>query len=389
VIGVYVHFPYCLSKCPYCDFASYVASRVPHEEYARAVERELGLRSEEFSGLGPVRSIFFGGGTPSLWDVGCVAAVLEAIARTLPVTADAEISLEANPGAAEMERFRALKEAGVNRLSLGVQSFADPTLRALGRRHSGVEAEAAVERALGAGFAHVSLDLIHGAAGQTLEGARSDARRAAATGVDHVSDYALTLEGLAVEVPMARAVREGRLRVPDGDAQADMGHAVRGELHAAGFARYEISNFARRGSRCAHNLGYWSGAPYLGVGVGAFGASATRRYGNARDPVAYLAALSEGQLPPGESESLPETVRFSERIFLGLRLIEGLDLRALAREFGEGPVGNLRQKAERLQRAAPPGLDGPLGAHLILEPDRLALTEGGLDLHSEIAARLL
>jgi oxygen-independent coproporphyrinogen-3 oxidase len=199
----------------------------------------------------------------------------------------------------------------------------------------------------------------------------------------------LTLEGLAVDVPMARAVREGRLRVPDGDAQADMGHAVRSELRAAGFARYEISNFARDGSRCAHNLGYWSGAPYLGVGVGAFGATAVRRYGNARDPAAYLAALSEGRLPPGESESLPDAVRLSERIFLGLRLIDGIDLRALAREFGENPVLELWQKAIRLQQAAPSGQRGALGTHLTVEQDRIALTEGGLDLHSEIAARLL
>jgi putative oxygen-independent coproporphyrinogen III oxidase len=386
VFGVYVHFPYCLSKCPYCDFASYVASRVPHEEYARAIQLELRLRAGEFVGLGTVRSVFFGGGTPSLWDVGCVDAVLRAIERTFPVAAEVEVSLEANPGAADAERFRALREAGVNRLSLGVQSFADRALHTLGRRHSGVEAEAAVERALRAGFSHVSLDLIHGAAGQTVDGARADARRGAATGVDHVSDYALTLEGLAVEVPMARAVRDGRLRVPDGDTQSDMGEAVRQELRGAGFTRYEISNFARNGARCAHNLGYWNGLPYLGVGVGAYGATPARRYGNGRDPTAYLAALADGHLPPGESETLTADLRFSERVFLSLRLTEGLDLRALATEFGDAPVSRLKDKA--LQLLAGGGREAA-NPYLALDQDRLALTDAGFDLHSEIAARLL
>jgi oxygen-independent coproporphyrinogen-3 oxidase len=386
MIGVYVHFPYCLSKCPYCDFASYVASRVPHEEYSAAIQRELQLRADEFSGLGPVQSIFFGGGTPSLWDVSCVDSVLRAIERILPCAKEVEVSLEANPGAAEADRFRALREAGVNRLSLGVQSFADRALQTLGRRHSGVEAEAAVERALRAGFQHVSLDLIHGAAGQTVEGARADARRGAATGVDHVSDYALTLEGLAVDVPMARAVRDGRLQVPNGDVQSDMGAAVREELRAAGFARYEISNFARGDARCAHNLGYWNGRPYLGIGVGAYGATRSRRYGNGRDPQAYLTALAEGRLPAGESEPLDDGVRFSERVFLGLRLSEGLDLRALVDEFGEAPVGLLREKARRLANGASHGGPGP---YLSVDPERIVLSEAGLDLHSELAARLL
>jgi oxygen-independent coproporphyrinogen-3 oxidase len=377
--GVYVHFPYCLSKCPYCDFASFVSARVPHEDYARAVELELSLRAEEFAACGPVKSIFFGGGTPSLWDVGCVASVLRTIAGRFPLEGDLEVSLEANPGAAEADRFAALREAGVTRLSLGVQSFEDRTLRALGRRHSGVEAEAAVERALRAGFDHVSLDLIHGASGQSVDGARADARRGAATGVDHVSDYALTLEGLAVDVPMARAVREGRLDVPDGDVQSEMGTAVRAELSAGGFVRYEISNFARGGARCLHNLGYWQGRPYLGLGVGAYGATDSRRYGNTRDPRAYLAALGEGRLPPGESEPLGAETRFSERVFLGLRLSEGLELSSLEEEFGPAQVDTLRRKARELGDPE----------FLSLQGQRLRLSERGLDLHSELCARLL
>jgi putative oxygen-independent coproporphyrinogen III oxidase len=311
--------------------------------------------------------------------VSCVASVLRAIHDALPAVAEVEVSLEANPGAAEAERFASLREAGVTRLSLGVQSFEDRTLRALGRRHSGGEAEAAVERALRAGFRHVSLDLIHGAAGQTVEGARADARRGVDTGVDHLSNYALTLDGLAVEVPMARAVREGRLRVPDADLQSDMGAAVREELLRGGLVRYEVSNFARGAARCAHNLGYWRGHPYLGLGVGAYGASGARRYGNTRDVRVYLAALAEGRLPAGESEPLDADARFAERVFLGLRLCEGLALGALAKEFGTPPVEALRRKALLLA-------DSQL---LTLREERLVLSEAGLDLHSEISARLL
>jgi oxygen-independent coproporphyrinogen-3 oxidase len=203
--------------------------------------------------------------------------------------------------------------------------------------------------------------------------------RGAATGIDHLSDYALTLEGLAVDVPMARAVREGRLAVPDGDVQSDMGLAVRDVLAAAGFVRYEISNFAREASRCAHNLGYWQGRPYLGLGVGAYGATLSRRYGNTREPRAYLAALAEARLPPGESEHLGSDTRFTERVFLGLRLSEGLDLVALAEEFGSEAVNSLRRKALAL-------VDSLL---LSLSDERLMLNEAGLDLHSELCARLL
>ncbi|HEX9574755.1 MAG TPA: radical SAM protein, partial [Myxococcales bacterium] len=195
-IGVYIHFPYCLSKCPYCDFASRAEKVIPQERYTRAVLRELRERAPEFAGRRAV-SIYFGGGTPSLWDPEGVDAVLLEVRTRFDVAPSAEITLEANPGTTDEVRFAAFRAAGVNRLSIGVQSFAAPQLVALGRQHSGGDAVRAYRTARAAGFENVSLDLIHGAEGQSTHGAGRDAAAAVALGPEHVSCYALTLTGLA------------------------------------------------------------------------------------------------------------------------------------------------------------------------------------------------
>jgi coproporphyrinogen III oxidase-like Fe-S oxidoreductase len=305
--------------------------------------------------------------------------VLRGIERCLGLPAGLEVSLEANPEDRDADRLKALREAGVNRLSWGVQSFQQPVLRTLGRGHRSDQAALAVELSLQVGFPAVSVDLIYGAAGQDTGSAAQDAVRAAALGVHHVSAYALTLDELAVDVPMARAQRSGKLRVPDADAQAEMGRGLREAIAAAGFARYEVSNFARGEARSIHNLGYWQGRPYVGLGVGAAGATDARRYTNGRGAKPYLEALEAGRLPEGEDDPFDDDIRFRERVFLGLRLVDGLELRSLAARFGEWPVAELRAKAEPLIAG---GLAG-------LENDRLWLTEVGLDLHSLIAARLV
>ncbi len=377
-LGIYIHFPYCRSICPYCDFAVEVAAQVPHERYARAVLTELDLRAGEFEGLGPVCSVFFGGGTPSLWDPAWVAAVLRGLGDRLGLPPGIEVSLEANPEDRDADHLRALREAGVNRLSWGVQSFQQPVLRKLGRGHRSDQAALAVELSLQLGFPSVSVDLIYGAADQEAASAAADASRAAALGVHHVSAYALTLDELAVDVPMARAQRQGKIRIPDGEAQAEMGRRLRETLAVAGFARYEVSNFARDGARSIHNLGYWLGRPYLGLGVGAAGATEARRYTNGRGARAYLEALEGARLPAGEDDPFDDDIRFRERVFLGLRLVEGLALGALEERFGER-VAELRARAAQ----------SVAGGLAELTADRLRLTELGLDLHSEIAARLV
>ena len=378
-LGVYVHFPYCRSKCPYCDFAVHVVREIPHVAYADAVLQELSLRAEAFAGLGPLRSVFFGGGTPSLWDPRQIERVLRAVGDRFPARLPLEVTVECNPDDLDSQGFANLRAAGVTRASIGVQSFDGAVLRGLGRRHDGLTAERAIAAALGAGFASVAVDLIHGGVGHTPSLAARDASLAVQSGVQHVSNYGLTLDELAVDVPLSKWVREGRVQVPDADGQADLGQAARAALVAGGLERYEISNFARPGAMSRHNLGYWAGEPYLGLGVGAYGATPVERYGNPRGVAAYLGPLTQGTLPIGERDPLTVDARFRERVFLGLRLVRGLSLGALALEFGDAAVARLRASAGPFVRMG----------MVVLEADALRLTEAGLDLHSELAVRLL
>lgn len=386
--GVYVHFPFCLSKCPYCDFASTVAKRIPQERYTRAVLAELALRSETEEG-GAADSVFFGGGTPSLWEPRHVGEVLEAIARRVGIAKGAEITLEANPGASDEARFAGYRAAGVNRLSIGVQSFQQKTLTALGRAHDPETAERAFHKARAAGFEQVSLDFIYGVHGQSLSEATEDARRAAALGPDHLSAYALTLdrESLAEEVPLAKRLARGEVRLPPDEAVVEMGQAVREAFGEAGLLRYEISNYARPGAHSKHNALYWTGGDYLAVGVGATGYAAPleegleavgRRYSNLRSADKYLAAVEEGRLPEASVESLGRRERFSERLAMGLRLTCGLELLATCARYGEDAAPRVAE-AKRLCSHGLARFDGT----------RLALTDRGLDVHSAIAARLM
>ncbi|MGZ6142189.1 MAG: radical SAM family heme chaperone HemW, partial [Myxococcales bacterium] len=291
MFGVYVHFPYCLSKCPYCDFASRAEKVIPQERYTEAVLRELSVRAKEFAGREAI-SVYFGGGTPSLWDPPQFARVLREIRSLWKVLPEAEITLEANPGTTDEERFAAFRQAGANRLSIGVQSFAPAQLVSLGRKHTPHDAVRAYQTACRAGFTNVSLDLIHGAEAQTRDGAARDAASAVALGPEHISCYALTLVGLAEEVPMAKAVHRGEIALPDDDAAAAMGESVRAELVKGGYARYEISNYARPGFEAVHNSLYWRGGEYAAAGCGACGfrrkGGGGRRFANDRSPEKYM-----------------------------------------------------------------------------------------------------
>ena len=378
--GVYVHFPYCPSKCPYCDFAVKVVEVVPHRRYARAISRELAWRRAATVGRRAV-SLYIGGGTPSMWEPSALGEVLTALRTAIPVAPDAEITLEANPGASDARRFAAYRALGVNRLSIGVQSFDPRVLAGLGRRHTGSEAERAYFAAREAGLDNLTLDFIFGAPGQELAVAVADVARAAALGPEHLSCYALTLEGLAEDVTLAKQVRRGRVRVPDDEVQSEMGYAIREELGRRGYLRYEISNFARDGKRSRHNSLYWRGEEYLGLGCGACGFSLNdpadpskggRRYGNHRSPDRYLAAVEAGQSPEDWSEELTAGDLFRERMIIGLRMVEGVTLGESCRTFGVDP-NPVREGAARLVARGLATLEG----------DVLALTERGLDFHSE------
>ena len=374
--GVYIHFPYCLSKCPYCDFASRAEKVIPQERYTEAVLRELETRAREFGGREPI-SIYFGGGTPSLWDPPLFARVLAQVRSLWRVRDAAEITIEANPGTTDEERFAAFREAGANRISIGVQSFAPAQLVSLGRKHTPHDAVHAYQTARKAGFTNVSLDLIHGAERQTPELAARDAAAAVALGPEHISCYALTLTGLAEEVPMAKAWQRGEIALPDDEAAADMGEAVRAELVKGGYARYEISNYAHAGFESVHNTLYWRGGEYAAAGCGACGFRKGRRYANDRSPERYMERVEQAGHGEASSEELTPDQHLRERLFTGLRLAEGLDLDDLARELDIPVRDRFAGEIARIVRDGVGELDGSV----------LRLNDRGLDLHSEVSLR--
>jgi putative oxygen-independent coproporphyrinogen III oxidase len=342
-LGVYVHFPWCLQKCPYCDFLSIAKPRqeIPHKAYADATIRELRSRNDSLR-LRRVHSVFFGGGTPSLWEVGELSRVLDALKRTLDFTADVEVTVECNPSSFSLEVGQALRQAGVNRLSLGVQALDGARLEFLGRLHDGPGGLHAVQQAIAAGFSRVSADLIYGVYGQDAAKAEEEVATVAELGVSHLSAYALTIEpGTAFG---ARA-RKGTLPLLAEGVVADSFVAVRDALGARLFHHYETSNFARPGHECRHNLGYWRGEAYLGLGCGAWGTlndgPTAVRYRNTPSPERYLELDSWADPNPFElglayhaCERLDANTRLLERFMLGLRLSEGVDLDAVERELG-------------------------------------------------------
>ena len=290
-LALYVHWPWCVKKCPYCDFNSHESrSEVDEAAYLAALIADLEAALPQVWNR-PVSSIFIGGGTPSLMRAATVEALLAAIRMRVPLHPGAEITLEANPGAAEAEKFAAFRAAGVNRLSVGVQSFDDAKLVALGRIHDSVEARRAIDMAL-TYFERVNIDLMYGLPGQTLAGAASDITTAVGAGVSHISAYHLTLEPNT-------AFHHAPPRLPDEDLAADMQDRVEADLAAAGFEHYETSAFARPGERCRHNLNYWNFGDYLGIGAGAHGKLSNHetiwREARHRNPRNYLEGAARGE----------------------------------------------------------------------------------------------
>ena len=377
--GVYVHFPWCLSKCPYCDFASTTAKVVPEDRYTQALLRELAVRAQGMKGQ-QVDSIFFGGGTPSLWRAELVSQVLDALAHKLSLAPHVEVTLEANPGASDAGRFSEYRSAGVNRLSIGIQSFQPATLKALGREHDGPLAIAAFDKARKAGFDNLSLDFIYGVHGQAPMQALLDAKQAAALQPEHLSAYALTLdkEALAEEVPLARQLARGELVLPPDEEVTGMQRAVEETYANAGLARYEVSNYARKGRHSRHNALYWTGGEYLALGVGATGRLGHRRYSNQRSADKYLVEVEEKGVPSAQEEALDDPTLFRERLAMGLRLTNGVDLEALCRAYGEDCAPR-RAQVELLTK------------HGLLkhQDGRVQLTPAGFDVHSAVCARLM
>lgn len=359
-LGVYVHFPWCLAKCPYCDFYSVTGERdeLPHERYAAAVQAEL-ARRREWIGARTLASVFFGGGTPSLWEPASLAKVLTEIRAAFCGGADAEVTVECNPSSLDERRAAALVEAGVDRLSVGVQSLDAARLRWLGRLHDPAGALAAVDAARAAGARRVSADLLFGLPEQSPEVAVAEALALSARGAGHLSTYALTLEGGTRFGALARA---GKLPLARDEAVADTFFAISDALRGRGLRHYETSNHALPGHEARHNLGYWRGHEYLGLGAGAWGTVSPQggepgvrvRYRNAPSAADYLRAADTWATAPLDSpapplieatERIDAATALSERILLGLRLDEGVDVAAAARSLGVDPWPPARARA--------------------------------------------
>ncbi len=388
MLGIYIHIPFCRSKCAYCDFFSVARARgdVPHEAYAQAIVAQLDCDASAFE-EGPVGSIYFGGGTPSLMQPAFFARVIGAIEERFDCASDCEVSTEANPGSIDAEWCTRVCDAGVNRLSIGVQSFQPELLKTLGRVHSSDEAMTAIAVAQDAGFQSVSIDLMFGIPGQGMAQLEEDLRTAMTFPVEHLSVYQLTIEeGTPLWASQASQASQGL----DEEEMLQQMRTVARMLGRGGWERYEISNFAKPGCACRHNLNYWRYGQYLGLGAGAtsmvrwyrrtdepsnhrtvFG----RRFTQVRDIESYM--RDEGAL--AESEAIDARTAMGEFCFLGLRMHEGISPAAFEACFGvrfETVFGQLSAELVR---------------HDLLEEcgDRLRLTTRGLEISNQVFARFV
>ena len=345
--GVYVHVPFCASRCGYCDFNTYTASEgVVADGYADRVLAELALAARVLGAVPRVATVFFGGGTPTLLPVAELGRILDGIDRAWGLAGDAEVTTEANPESVSPASLRELRAAGFTRISLGMQSAAAHVLAVLDRRHTPGRAAAAAAEARDAGFEHVNLDLIYGTPGETAADFTDSLAMVLDAGVDHVSAYALIVEN---GTRLAARMRRGELPYPDDDVAADRYLAADYTLSGAGFSWYEVSNWARTpADRCRHNLLYWTGGDWWGLGPGAHSHVGGVRWWNVKHPTAYAARLAAGDSPGQGREILTGAQRYSEDVLLRLRLADGLPLPGLE------PAGR-----EAAQRALADGLLDP------------------------------
>jgi putative oxygen-independent coproporphyrinogen III oxidase len=362
--GIYVHVPFCITRCGYCDFNTYTPAElggVNPDAWLQVLRVELEMAAERL-GAPAVHTVFVGGGTPSLLGSARLAAVLDSVRANFVVAADAEITTEANPESTWPEMFAGLRAAGYNRVSLGMQSVAPRVLATLDRVHSPGRAVTAAGEAMAAGFEHVSLDLIYGTPGESDDDLLRSVDAAIDAGVDHVSAYALVVEeGTA----LARRVRRGEIAAPDDDVLAHRYELVDEQLSAAGFDWYEVSNWSRPGGHCRHNLGYWDGGQWWGAGPGAHSHVGSTRWWNVKHPNAYAQILDTSALPVAGFEQLDDRQRHTEDVLLRTRLRKGLPLDLLDTD-----------ERERAAVAVDDGLLTPDGERLVLTDRGRLLADG-------------
>ena len=345
--GVYVHIPFCRRKCFYCDFPSYAGEERWMSRYRKALCREIAAQGCRCLQEGAVRTVYIGGGTPTALAADDLLAVICALRENFRLTGAEEFTVEANPSTVDAKFLERLREAGVNRLSFGVQSFSNVLLTAIGRIHTAREAENAVRMAQKAGL-RVSLDLMYGLPGQTLSDLKDSVARAAALGIGHISVY-----GLAVEdgTPFARMEEAGQLHLPTDDECGDMYDYITAELPRLGYRRYEISNYARAGEESCHNLAYWQDVPYIGLGAAAHSYWHGRRTENEQDLRRYIACIEGGLSPAREEEPCSRESHIEEFAFLALRTADGIDKKRFRGTFASDVHEVYGEVIARLQAA--------------------------------------
>jgi len=368
--GLYVHIPFCPQRCPYCAFTILTGHTALYDCYVEAVCAEL--RSwQSLAHQGPLQTVFFGGGTPSLLDPAHVQQILDTATATFGIAPEAEITLEANPTTADAPKFSAFRASGCNRLSLGVQSFNDTDLHTLGRWHSAADAEAAYVTARRAGFTNVNIDVIFSIPGAPRQHWQATVHKLLSLAPEHISTYSLTIEE---GTRFARRYHQGRLQPVSEDDDAWAYAWVMETLATAGYEHYEVSNFARCGYRSRHNWGYWHGADYLGVGLSAHSLVHGERHWNVRPIRTYIAAVEAGRAPCAGTETLHPCAARHERLWLQLRTCIGITLRPLELQT--------LLSAPKFQAMLEAGL-------LHLEAPRLRLTPAGFLLADAIGVEVL
>lgn len=369
--GLYVHIPFCSSRCSYCDFATGLYQTELAERYVRGLINEI--ESSRYAGEN-VDTIYFGGGTPSLLAPAQLESVLAALYDTFKIAADSEITLEINPGSATPEKLRAFRSLGVNRASFGAQTFDDAELAKLGRSHNSADALRTFADLRDAGFANVSFDLIAGLPGQTLAGWQRNIQQALDLAPEHLSFYLLEIHS---GTPLAEHIRRGIQPQPDEDLAGVMYEWMLEQAAAAGYEHYEISNLCRPGFHSRHNVKYWTAAPYYGFGCSAHSYDGDmRRWSNHRDVLKYVEMVESGASPVVEEQQLSATDVRAEAVFLGMRLMQGVDLRRYRESFG---VDLRDQHADDLERFCKAGL-------VELDGDLIRLTRTGALLSNEVFA---
>lgn len=377
---LYLHIPFCQRKCPYCSFVSHQGSRQTRDDYVELLLKEMELAGALSPAGSALDSVYFGGGTPSLLQPAQMALLLEQASRLFGLTEPAEITLEANPGTIDLKRLAGFRAAGINRLSLGVQSFDDNLLVTLGRIHTAQQAESAFNAARQAGFDNIGIDLIHALPDQTLEMWRSDLQQVLRLAPEHISVYGLTIED---DTPFAELYPDDSPQLPDNDLSADMFEQADTLLTAAGYEHYEIANYARPGFRSRHNSGYWRRDGYLGLGCGAHSflrdSAWGTRFSNTADLEAYSAAIRQGRLPRRDLSALSREDAMAEFVYLGLRMADGIQTTAFEREFG-CPLNAVYGKL--IEELVQTGL-------VVTDLDSVRLTRRGLLLSNQVFSRFL